>query len=530
MLLMNVKNVNYSIGTKQFFSIDELSIYRGDRIGLIGKNGQGKSLLLQYLFNLTDQKPSVEWFGTKEYFKQLRSEEMDSYLSGGEKTIKGLNSIFSKKPDLLFLDEPSNNLDWNRIEELEKRLQKYNGAFVLVSHDRALLNTVCNKIWELEEGQFSQYEGNYNSYHEQKERELHEHEEKFQAYQKEKKRLQERYYKKQQQAKNMDRPPSRMGNSEWQLYKNKAAGKRGKVERVSTVLKERIERLEKVEKPFEWDSVKMDYVLQTPIHKKTLLQCKELEKTIEGQILYKTKGLKLKTGSKTALIGSNGSGKTTLINQLFAEGEEIEVAQNVKVGYFHQSIEALPHDETILQFVEKGSTLPKHIIRIILARLRFFENDVNKSINILSGGERVKVAIAKLLVGDYNLLILDEPTNHIDLDTLKAIEGLINDYPGTVLVVSHDREFVQRTAEKLWIIKDQKVSMFDGSIEFWQRSKQKPKRLEKNEAEILTLETKLSELLSRLSIPSPKDDFEELDKQYQDVLRKLRQIKEVKDE
>ncbi|MCP3738971.1 ribosomal protection-like ABC-F family protein [Rossellomorea sp. BNER] len=526
MLLMNAKNVNYSIGTKQFFSIDELSIYHGDRIGLIGKNGQGKSLLLQYLFNLTDQKPSIEWYGTKEYFKQLRPDEMDSHLSGGEKTVKGLNSIFSKKPDILFLDEPSNNLDWNRIEELEKRLCQTYGAFVLVSHDRTLLNTVCNKIWELEEGQFSQYEGNFSSYQEQKDLELQEHEEKFQAYQKEKKRLLERYYKKQQQAKNMDRPPSRMGNSEWQLHKNKAAGKRGKVERVSTVLKERIDRLEKVGKPFEWDSVKMDYVLQTVIHKKILLQCKELEKAIEGEILYKTKGLKLKTGSKTALIGSNGSGKSTLIRQLFAKGKEVELAQNVKVGFFNQSIEALPSNETILQFVEKGSTLPKHIIRIILARLRFFESDVNKMISVLSGGERVKVAIAKLLVGDYNLLILDEPTNHIDLDTLKAIEGLIKDYPGTVLVVSHDREFVQKTAEKLWIIKDHLVSMFDGNIDLWQQSKQKPKQRENNEEEILKLETKMAELLSRLSMPSPKDDLDELDKEYQVVLRKLRQCKE----
>ncbi|WP_456274426.1 ribosomal protection-like ABC-F family protein [Bacillus sp. AK031] len=526
MLLMKAINVDYTIGEKQFFNEKELNIYQGDKIGLIGKNGQGKSLLLKYLQGLTDVKPDVEWYGSIGYFEQLDSLESSSHLSGGEITIKKINSLFAEGSKMLLLDEPSNNLDWARIDELQKRLKHFNGSFVLASHDRMLLDAVCTKIWEMEEGRITEYQGSYEDYLREKEREKKEHEAKYESYTKEKKRLMERYEKKQRQAQGMDKPPSRMGNSEWQLYKGKAAGKRAKVERVSTVIKERIERMDKVEQPFEWDSVKMEYVLQTPVHRRNLLTAKELENFISGKKLYRTPYLKLKTGSKTACIGRNGSGKTTLIRQLLTETpEEVELSKNVKVGYFEQSLDNLPEMESILKYVTEGSTLPQHVIRIILARLRFYEEDVHKPICVLSGGERVKTAIAKLLVGDYNLLVLDEPTNHVDLDTLKALEGLLKDYPGTVLLVSHDRKFVENVADNLWVIEDGLISMFDGCLMKWVESKELPPAAGLNEEEIMKLETKLTELVSRLSIPSPADDIALLEKQYQDVLSRLKELK-----
>jgi ATPase subunit of ABC transporter with duplicated ATPase domains len=527
MLLMKAINVHYTIGEKKFFDEKELNVYQGDKIGLIGKNGEGKSLLLKYLQGLTDIQPDVEWYGSIGYLEQLTSQEISSHLSGGEITIKKINSLFVEGSKMLFLDEPSNNLDWARTEELQNRLKHFNGSFVLASHDRALLNAVCTKIWEIEEGSITEYQGTYDDSLREKEREKKEQVAKYESYTKEKKRLMERYEKKQRQAQGMDKPPSRMGNSEWQLYKGKAAGKKAKVERVSTVIKERIERMELVEKPFDWDAVKMEYVLQTPVHRRNLLTAKELEKDINGKMLYETPYLKLKTGSKTACIGKNGSGKTTLIRQLLTEAPEgVDISKNVKVGYFEQSLNNLPENESILDYVTEGSTLPQHVIRIILARLRFYEEDVNKPIRVLSGGERVKTAIAKLLVGDYNLLVLDEPTNHVDLDTLKALETLLKDYPGTVLLVSHDRKFVESVADNLWMIEDGLISMFDGSLKQWVESKKQPPAAGLIEGEIMKLETKLTELVSRLSIPSLMDDSALLEKQYQDVLRRLKEIKQ----
>ncbi|MGF2616656.1 ABC-F family ATP-binding cassette domain-containing protein [Rossellomorea vietnamensis] len=527
MLLMRAKNVVCTIGEKTFFDEKELTIYQGDKIGLIGRNGEGKSLLLKYLQGMTGFHPNVEWFCGIGYMEQLSVPSKEAYLSGGELTIKKLNSLLSEGHRLLFLDEPSNNLDWDRMEELQKRLKSFNGSIILASHDRSLLDTVCTKIWELDDGRLKEYQGNYEDYLVEKEREKKEQEAKYESYSKEKKRLLERYDKKQRQAQGMDKPPSRMGNSEWQLYKGKAAGKRGKVERVSTVIKDRIERMEEVEKPFEWDAVKMEYVLQSPIHRKTLLTAKNLTKYLGGEKLYESPHLKLKTGSKTACIGRNGCGKTTLIRQLLEEvSEKIDMSKSVKAGYFEQSLQGLPDSSTILEFVTEGSTIPKHVIRIILARLRFFEEDVHKPISVLSGGERVKTAIAKLLVGDYNLLVLDEPTNHVDLDTLQALEGLLRDYPGTVLLVSHDRRFVENVADKLWRFHDRTISMFDGGLKQLEGWTETAHSLDENEEEILKLETKLTELIGRLSLPSPADDVTELDRQYKSVLTQLKQLKQ----
>ncbi|RIW35078.1 ABC transporter ATP-binding protein [Bacillus salacetis] len=526
MLLMRARNVQYTIGDKKFFDEKEINIYQGDKIGLIGKNGQGKSLLLKYLQGLTDAVPEVEWYCSSGYFEQLNQNISDTYLSGGEMTIKKLNALFSETSGLMFLDEPSNNLDWERIEELQKRLKTFNGSFILASHDRSLLNAVCSKIWEIEEGKLIEYQGNYDDYLQEKERQKKEQEAKYEGYTKEKKRLQERYEQKKKQAQGMDKPPSRMGNSEWQLYKGKAAGKRAKVERVSTVIRERIDRMEKVEKPFEWDAVKMEYKLQTPIHRKTLLSAKDIEKWIDGNKLYQSSHLKLKTGSKTACIGRNGCGKTTLIRQLLQEDpEQVDIAQNVKAGYFEQTLENLPENSTILEYVTEGSTLPQHVIRIILARLRFYEEDVHKPIHVLSGGERVKISLAKLLVGDYNLLILDEPTNHVDLDTLQAMEGLLRDYPGTVLVISHDRAFLDNVADKLWRFQDGTITMFDGGLQQSEEWSRQPTKADENEEEILMLETKMTELISRLSIPSPSDDVSLIEGQYQEVLRQLKELR-----
>ncbi|WP_064091250.1 ribosomal protection-like ABC-F family protein [Rossellomorea aquimaris] len=528
MLYMKAKNIHFSIGEKTFFSLPQLSIYKGEKIGLIGRNGQGKSLLIKTLLGINSNKTEVEWYGTTGYFEQLSSEsDFIEPLSGGEKTTRKLNEVFAHNPDILFLDEPSNNLDWSKVEDLKVRLKNWSGACIIASHDRSLLDGVCTKIWELSHGEFKEYEGNYTDYLKAKEREKVSQEEKYEEYTKEKKRLMERYRKKVQQSQNMNKPPSRMGTSESSLYKGKAAGKKGKIERVSNVIRERVERLEKVEKPFEWEKVKMEYTVQSPVHRKQLLIAKDIEKTFHQKRLYSISQLKLKTGSKTACIGENGSGKTSLIRQLLEEKDDrVDISKSVKVGYFDQQLSNLPLDKTILEFIMNGSTLPQHVIRIILARLRFYEEDVHKKINHLSGGERVKVAIGKLLVGDFNLLVLDEPTNHVDLDTLEALEGLLIDYPGTILLVSHDKRFIENVANKLWIIKDNQVEMFDGSLRDWEQSNSHTLPKSHNNDEQLMLENKLVELISRLSFPEEEKDMDGLEEEYTRVLKRLNLIRQ----
>ncbi|MFG6120232.1 ribosomal protection-like ABC-F family protein [Thalassobacillus sp. B23F22_16] len=529
MLFMRAMNIEYSIGIRKLLDIDELKIHKGDRIGLVGKNGQGKTLLLNYLTGATEMKPQVDFHTQYSCFQQLddigsQNKRWNS-LSGGEKTLAKLDRIFTEKRELLFLDEPTNNLDWHHIGQLEQQLENHYGAFVIVSHDRSLLDRVCTAIWELEDGKITSYAGNYSFYAAQKEKQRRQQQEAHEKFLKEKQRLTERLTIKRNQAKGMRKPPSRMGNSEWQLGKNKAAGQQKKIERVSKVIERRIERMENVDKPFEWDEVKMDYILQSPIHRKQLLIAKEVVGTIEEKKLYEVSSLKLKTGSKTALIGVNGSGKTTLIRQLIAGGDTIDFAARTKVGHFDQSLEKLPNQQSVLEFVRSTSQLPEHILRIILGRLRFKEDDVHKTIGVLSGGERVKVALARLLTGDYNLLILDEPTNHLDLEAIEALEGLVRDYPGTVLYVTHDRRFVDRTATHLWVLENKTVNSFEGSLHAYEKEKRKPKQADEQEYDLMTLETKLTELISKISMAAKGEDISQLEEEYQMVLGQVRKLK-----
>lgn len=523
MLLFHATQVKCSIKDRVIFDIPEINIYKGNRIGLVGKNGAGKSLLFKGLLGEfeIDSVAEIMWYGTQAYVQQIDATYANTGLSGGEQTRKRLEEAFALAPHVLLLDEPTNHLDWQRIEELERKLKHFEGAFVIVSHDRALLDEVCNEIWELENGKLSFFQGNYSFYEEEKRRQWNQQVVAYENYDKEKRRLLKRYRDKQDQSKGMNKAPSRMGNSEWQLYKNKAAAKRGKIERVSKVLRERLERLEDVRKPIEPEQIILAYHSFTEVHRKHVLMTPELTQIFSKKKLYTTPSLSLKNGSKTAIIGANGSGKTTLLKQIFSY-PHVDIAKNVKVGLFEQQLESIPEDVSALEYVSAESTMEPLTIRTVLSRLRLKEDEILKKIGELSGGERVKVAFAKLMSADYNLLVLDEPTNHLDVEAIEALEELLIAYPGTILFTSHDRRFVEKIADHLWIFHEAKVEPFTGSKQEWNESKNLQKQ--PNLEEKLILETRLTELISRISMPSPKDDVVKLDQEYQEVLKKLRSM------
>ncbi|KGX92320.1 ABC transporter [Pontibacillus halophilus JSM 076056 = DSM 19796] len=523
MRLMHAKNIHYSIGDRTLLHIDELAIHRSDRIGLIGENGEGKSMLLHYLMGELEGVQDVRWYGTRAYFKQLHSSTGN--VSGGEFTLQELDRVFQEQAELLLLDEPTNNLDWQHVEAFEKRLLHTRQPFVIVSHDRQLLDRLCTTIWELKDGKLSIYKGNHEDYVAMKKVEQDQQQQSYEAYTKEKKRLLERARQKEQQAKGMRKPPSRMGNSEWQLHKGKAKGKQQKVERVTKVIQERLDRLEQVDKPYEEAPLTMEHQHLRPIHGTYVMTAKSLTAPKPNTSLYYIEQLELLNGKKTAIVGPNGCGKTTLIKQLLKEHHPIIWTSQARVGYFSQTLHSLPKEDTILSFIEKDSPLSSSMIRTILGRLHFYRADVHKSIDVLSGGERVKVALAKLVTGDYNILVLDEPTNHLDIEAIEALEKLLIAYNGTVLFVSHDRRFVDRVADSLWTFQDNTVHMFQGSLSEWKEHVTNPPMQDEATYDLLTLETKLSELISRISVPAPGDDSDQLEQEYQMVLAKIRQLK-----
>ncbi|MGP4076501.1 ribosomal protection-like ABC-F family protein [Halobacillus sp. K22] len=525
MLLMKAKNINYSIGERTLLDIKELAIHEGEKIGLVGRNGQGKTMLLRYLAGELDVSPQVKWHTAYDRLDQIHEETKEERQSGGERTLAKLDAIFQDAARLLFLDEPTNDLDWSRVEALEERLQKHPGACVIVSHDRTLLDRTCHKIWELEKGKLKVFNGNYSFYLQQKEQEREQQMEKHTQYLQEKKRIENRREQKRIQSKGMRKPPRRMGNSEWQLGKNKAAARQKKVERSGKTLERRLERLERTDKPFEWDQVKLEMEHLDKIHNKYICQVREVSIKVGNKFLFHIDDVLLKTGSKTAFIGANGAGKSTFLQYLLAHQKDL-FAKGVKTEYFHQNMGALPDEETVLNYVSKTSRLEESVIRIILARLRFYEQDIHKKIQVLSGGERVKLVLARMLVSEAQLLILDEPTNHLDVEAIEALEKLVQDYPGTILYVTHDRTFVEKTADQLWIIEQEKLNHFDGTWQEWQEALHKSQKAEEEVYNLMTLETKLSELISRLSMPGVNEDRILLEKEYENTLELLKKLKQ----
>lgn len=522
MMLVRVKNMVKSIGIRDLFSIEEISIYEGNRIGLIGKNGTGKSTLLSMLSERVEEG-SAACIGSLGYVKQL-PEDNGRHLSGGERTLVQLQEVFGLPHSVLLLDEPTNNLDWKRIEWLEKQLLAFKGGMIISSHDRELLDRVCTEIWELENGKLTVYGGNYTYYEERKELEKQQYQFKYEQYMDEKRRLSDLYRRKKQQSESMDRPPSRMGSSEWRLHKDKAAGKRKKVERVSKVISEKLERLEKVEKPFDWNEVKMEMALQQPLHAKQAVVLKKLSKAFGRRLLYEIEYAKVKTGSKTALLGDNGTGKTTLLHQILSGEDGAEVAPLAKIGVLHQQLNAMPTEKTVLEYVKQGSTKPEHLIRIILGRLHFYEEAVHKSISVLSGGEKAKAGIAKLLASDCNMLCLDEPTNHLDIEAMQALETLLQEFEGTVLFISHDRRFVSNVADALLLIENQKVVSFTGSYGQYKESQKNSAAVSVEREEKMILENRLANVIGKLSMPEFSHEKEKWEQEYEHLLSRLKEL------
>ena len=228
----------------------------------------------------------------------------------------------------------------------------------------------------------------------------------------------------------------------------------------------------------------------------------------------------MKNGDKIALIGDNGSGKTTMVKQIMQASAGITVSPAVKIGYFSQNIDVLDAGKSILDNVSATAVQSETIIRTVLARLHFFGDDVYKKVNVLSGGERVKVSFAKIFVSDVNFLLLDEPTNFLDIESVEALEELLASYLGTVLFVSHDRRLINNIATRIFSIKNQAIQVFDGSYKEFKEIA--ATSMNQEEETLFVLETKISEVLGKLSI----EPTQELEEEFERLLDRKKKLTE----
>jgi len=369
-------------------------------------------------------------------------------LSGGEKTIVSFASLIIKEPNILLLDEPTNHLDTDTLDWLENYLNEYPGTILLVSHDRYFLNRVSNMIVLMEDKGIDIYHGNYDYYLEEKEkRDLIE----FEQYKNQQKKI-DAMKKAIKQLREWGKQAAPCGEG---FYKRAAN------------IEKRLERMEKIEKPRIQDNIPVNFELENRTGQDVLIS-KELDLSIGGTELLNKTSFEIKYKEKVALIGKNGSGKTTLVKEILKESNtQIKLGTNIKIGYIPQEITFENDKLTVLEYVKSFIHKEEHLIRSTLTKFYFYKEDINKRLFMLSGGEKVRIKLLELIEKKANFLILDEPTNHIDLDTRELLEEALCEFKGTILFISHDRYFINKIANKILSIENKVIKIYKGNYDYY---------------------------------------------------------------
>ncbi|WP_224740850.1 ribosomal protection-like ABC-F family protein [Bacillus sp. 28A-2] len=518
MMLLKANQLKVFRKDRLLFDIEKLAIHQGDRIGLVGVNGSGKTTLLHVLAG--HEKPDSGTFAVTTTCTLLpQMKQADDRQSGGEMTQTYIERALSRPSALLLADEPTTHLDTEHIEWLEEKLRDHQGALIVVSHDRAFLDALCTEIWELDAGVLTQYKGNYTHFAQQKELAHRQQVEAYEAYTQKKKQLEHALEKKKKKADKATKPSQKLKSSGPKIAKPYYANKQKKLQKTAKSIETRMEKLEKVEKVKDIQPIQMTQQTMKEIASRTILRVKDVDGKAGNKVLWKQANVEVRGGDKVAIIGKNGSGKTTFLQMLVNGHPGISRSEAVKLGYFRQNLSGLKVDESILQNALKETVQEETVVRTVLARLGFRGDDVHKPVRVLSGGERVKTMLASLLVSDANVLMLDEPTNFLDLAAVEALEGLLKNYPGTVVFVSHDRRLIEKAATRILYVHKQRIESFDGTYEEYKQKKDKPS-VTKREEELLLIDMQLSEVLSRLSIEPSK----ELEETFQALLKQKKSL------
>ncbi|MCR6544338.1 ABC-F family ATP-binding cassette domain-containing protein [Dehalobacterium formicoaceticum] len=530
MIILQVKNLSKSYGIHEIFSGLSFALHEGERVGLIGSNGTGKSTLFKcltgeespdggsiminerttigFLAQQNDWNEHISLFDemlqgfedTIEDRKTLREMEkrmasireddlpdlMHQYaqvteryeraggyaleatvrkvikglgftdedlsqtvstMSGGQKTRAALAKALLQQPDILFLDEPTNHLDINGIEWLEDFLVTYPKTVFLVSHDRYFLDKTVNRIMELERGKITSYQENYQGYLRRK----GEFEESYQ-----------RAYLKQQQV---------IAQTESFIRRYKAGVKSKQARGRETILK----RMERMEKLTEQKIIQPRLLAPVPESGSQVLQLETLAHGFKGQPLFQDLNGTIHNGEKVALVGNNGTGKSTILKIIMGEimpnQGSVKFGSRVVPGYYAQEQETLDWNQTILQEIMNTINKGQEEARSLLASFLFRGDDVEKKIESLSGGEKARIALLKLLLKGANLLVLDEPTNHLDIASKQVVEDFLDDYPGTIILVSHDRYFLDKVVDRIWELEDGQIHDYPGNYTYYRYKK-----------------------------------------------------------
>jgi ATP-binding cassette subfamily F protein 3 len=581
MILLQASGIQKSFGTDSILTNINLEVQSGERVALVGRNGCGKSTLLKIITGVEPYDAGELSFGkdvsigyleqnstlqsSRSIYQELESvfaellekekrlrvleqeiakdhsekrlEEYDRLLeeftraggytyhaeiqsvmhglgfqnyspdtpigslSGGQKTRISLGKLLLKKPDLLILDEPTNHLDIETLTWLENYLRHYPGAILVVSHDRYFLDKLVNKIYEISRGVSHRYTGNYSAYLQQKAADYE--------------RQMKLYEKQQKEIKNLEDFIQR--NIARASTTKRAQSRRKKLEKMTII--------ERPKGDDKTAGIRFDI---KKISGNDVLSAQDLIIGYGDNAIAKRLSFRLYREDSVALVGPNGMGKTTLLKTIIGALKPLEgsirLGANVSIGYFDQEQKGLTPNKTVLnELWDDYPLMNEEDIRTALGSFLFTGDDVLKTVASLSGGERARLALAKLVMRRDNFLILDEPTNHLDLPSKEALEAALIDFPGTLLFVSHDRYFINRIATKVWELSSNGLTEYLGDYDYYVEKKAEQEELRK-------LQQENAPTRSAKSAEPMQDSYEETKRKKQEERKRQRRIAELEEE
>ena len=459
-MILNISNLSKSYVGQSVLKEVSFHLEEKEKAAIVGINGSGKTTLLRCILGIEEadeggiafsKDKKMAYLAQQHADMEQEDEEYES-LSGGQKTKKRLEEILMEKPDLLILDEPTNHLDIGSIQWLEKVLKRYDGAVLLVSHDRYFLDKIVTKVIDLERGKARMYQGNYTEYVEKK---------------KMIREAERKAYENQQ---------AEIKHQEAVIEKLKQFNREKSIKRAESREK-LLSKVERLEQPEDLQNEMRLLFMPREASGNDVLIAKDLGKSFDGKRLFSHGTFSIQRGEHVAVIGDNGTGKTTLLKILNgliqADEGEFRLGSKVKIAYYDQEHAVLHMEKTL--FDEIQDTYPdmnNTKVRNVLAAFLFTGDDVYKRVGDLSGGERGRVSLAKLMLSDANFLILDEPTNHLDIQGKEVLEEAIRNYEGTVLYVSHDRYFINRTATRIMELFSNRFDNYIGNYDYYLEKKE----------------------------------------------------------